>query len=745
MLYVILSTAIIDLYLALPVSRTDSEDNCSILKLPVIKPTKCCEVPHCQLTFNVWYCPKCNKLVYSDHVKDHLVHRFMFQSSCQKCDSVQGSPTIISFTTIIPKSFFLSIDGYILAASLASASKNIIWLLKIHLAYFIMYCFHLTKYSIWFKSCRCLAHLKIYPISLKTSKHNIINVNHSFLILKELLSFFCKIQLKIERCLQLKKLVRYNKGFSKVCKVLQGVVPRHATSASLDSLEHKKSFFYLVKSGVNSSIEVSCGLHKITYLMIGLRRGCHLTAEITAASLFNTSLATYSKTIGDTFIPGRLNLNAKSFYVSYLYNCLQNFTTESEPLQWKYSQLIAVSNKLIILQHIVCGLDVTRCQELDDVVYDVQRPLDMVNTSATNATGYQSVTNSINQQQSFPSQGTFQATSGIFRADQPIEGNKKNMVQSSAAKDDPLPMQPEGYHISVNHLPSSQGYHHDTDELVRMDGHGKQKDQDILQSSPVKYHPSQIQPKENYTPIPNAKVHTQGNVHINEGAGGLLLQNEKDGGSYVEADGKLSTVSDTATVQATPISNMPLAHEFMIGNVNSKPSRPVDHNSLGAQLVKGLPRETEVLPTIGPQLDNTKFEHKVQNSWEEIRHKENARTTFYQHEVEQHAYNPMKIGELNSTTTNPPINDRLQVKPPEVKVETGKGAKDFKPKPLPKRSCIVYGSKQYPLGNNLVSLPHMDHYFVKERKEIRPSHYLAKLVLRHQYQNRYKYNYNVFH
>ena len=58
-----------------------------------------------------------------------------------------------------------------------------------------------------------------------------------------------------------------------------------------------------------------------------------------------------------------------------------------------------------------------------------------------------------------------------------------------------------------------------------------------------------------------------------------------------------------------------------------------------------------------------------------------------------------------------------------------------KPKPLSKRSCIVSGNTQYPMVHNLVSQPHMDHYFVKERKEIRPSHYLAKLVLRHQYLN----------
>ena len=59
------------------------------------------------------------------------------------------------------------------------------------------------------------------------------------------------------------------------------------------------------------------------------------------------------------------------------------------------------------------------------------------------------------------------------------------------------------------------------------------------------------------------------------------------------------------------------------------------------------------------------------------------------------------------------MNDKLPLKVPEVKAETGKATNDFKPKPLPKRSCIVCGGKQYPLVNNLISHPHMDHYFVK--------------------------------
>ena len=56
-----------------------------------------------------------------------------------------------------------------------------------------------------------------------------------------------------------------------------------------------------------------------------------------------------------------------------------------------------------------------------------------------------------------------------------------------------------------------------------------------------------------------------------------------------------------------------------------------------------------------------------------------------------------------------------------------------KPKALPKRSCIVVGNTQYPLTPNLLAHPHMDHFFVKERKEIKPGHFLAKLVLQHHY------------
>ena len=295
---------------------------------------------------------------------------------------------------------------------------------------------------------------------------------------------------------------------------------------------------------------------------------------------------------------------------------------------------------------------------------------------------------------------------------------------------------------------TSQGNHEDVGDSVAANDHNKDRQLDNQQSNAStkeKDQPLIIQPESYHMAASNANVHSshvQKNIVEIDGHSPLHIEKNQKvasnlGENVVEKDGKLSMASGTD--QAIPLSSIPTAHKLMIGNVTSKSLHSVDHNSLGAQFVKGVPKETDVLPTTGPHRDalyNTDFEHEVQSSREEVRHKGNARTTFYQHEVEQHAYNPMKIGEINSPK-NPPINDRLQVKPPEVKAETGKGANDFKPKPLPKRSCIVSGNKQYPLVNNLVSLPHMDHYFVKERTEIRQSYYLAKLVLRHQYQNRY--------
>ena len=71
--------------------------------------------------------------------------------------------------------------------------------------------------------------------------------------------------------------------------------------------------------------------------------------------------------------------------------------------------------------------------------------------------------------------------------------------------------------------------------------------------------------------------------------------------------------------------------------------------------------------------------------------------------------------------------------------EPAKTATSGKPKALPKRSCIVMGNTQYLLNPDLLSHPHMDHFFVKERSEVKPGYFLAKLVLQHQYLEKTRY------
>ena len=432
---------------------------------------------------------------------------------------------------------------------------------------------------------------------------------------------------------------------------------------------------------------------KLLYF-IGKLRG---DTEICMISLLLTNLLTCSEKKRNILNSDNpyLQLNVDTFYISLQsYTTNTNCITESTPLQLKYSLLIVISNKIFV-KHTVTGLNVT-CHE-SDAQYDVFRPFGKGITPGVKRVEQQSITESLNNQQPFAPQENYHDAGNADKAIEHVEVRQQDLPQSSAtteSRHQPLQIQPECYHmpsVSVNVQP-------------RLDQSDVQKD--------------------GQSPLPSRR-----NVDVH-----VPSSNLEPGDT--ERDGKLSIASGID--QATPISSIPSEHKLMIGNVTAKSSGNADYNSSGAHIVKGLPKQTELLPTVGPQLDalyNTNFEHEVQSSREEVRQKAKSRTTFYQHEFDQHAYNPIKVGNAN-LPKNPPVNDRLPVKVPEVKAETGKAANDFKPKPLPKRSCIVCGGKQYPLVNNLISHPHMDHYFVKERKEIRPSHYLAKLVLRHQYLNR---------
>ena len=685
--------------------------------------TVSCQVCKHSIFHNCWYCHKCNKLVCSGNVKDHIEYNLVVTSTSAKVSVFlpEASFTIAQMELLLNQSTTVAVFAGIL--------KNAHLLLKMYLkiyekfykvfkaikTYFKNYCTHNSKQ---------LTIIDKISSKYKNGKNNLKLCSFQLQSIKK--KFFKLASTAIKKpvkCIQWRALaladLAFLKTFLDFCEncnpeisapvvVLKVANNKFYGSEVFVTTALEITWFngivckYLIKSKRNgecSVIEIVDSSkqfirHKKPCLVINFKTCTDLTPERTASLLFNASLSGYSRTIINVLIPEVLhsNLKLKAFYTSYLYNCLlPNNATESRPLQWKkYSQLIVATHKTFFLQHVVTGLDKVHHQESTDVAYATSRPFGKQITPATKTTDQ--------YQQTFPSQGNPYDTGRMSRENDhtvgkhgdiqlPYDGGAAVAKYANQSLED---AQVEGSQMPVSK--TSLTTSHLEKDTIERDG----------QSSL----PAKVMPKQSVS-------------------------------EEVEKDGKIPMPSGIE--RATPISSSH-SEQRLIGSVTAKPSHNVDHNPLGAHIVKGSSKEIEVLPTIGPQrnaLYNTKLDDEVQISHEEVRHKGNTRTTFYQHEFEHHAYNPKNFGDINFPK-NPPINEKVQIKLPEVKKETTKASNDFKPKPLPKRSCIVCGEQQYPLVNNLISHPHMDHYFVKERTEIKPSHYLAKLVLHHQYLNRYK-------
>ena len=171
--------------------------------------------------------------------------------------------------------------------------------------------------------------------------------------------------------------------------------------------------------------------------------------------------------------------------------------------------------------------------------------------------------------------------------------------------------------------------------------------------------------------------------------------------TYVEKDGRLQDA--VVNISATAFSHVGGTIGF------------------DAQLISEQPRQLEHLPDPGPHYDylyDTKFEEDVPVSYEEVKQRTNVKTTFLQHEIEERSHKPTK-----------PHHNTQQPQ----HLPTAPAAGVVKTKTLPKRSCIVIGDKQFPLDPNLLAHPHMDQYFVKDRTEMKPGHFLARLTLHHHY------------
>ena len=156
--------------------------------------------------------------------------------------------------------------------------------------------------------------------------------------------------------------------------------------------------------------------------------------------------------------------------------------------------------------------------------------------------------------------------------------------------------------------------------------------------------------------------------------------------------------------------------------------------NLGAQIIKDVPKETEQLPGACPQYDylyDTKFDDEALAAHQEAKHKSHTTATTLKDEPDNSTHETLKPPEVNYLHNKPRTQEKKHT--PGASSSTKTGSKQA---PFPKRSCVVVGNKQFTLTPSLLAHPHMDHYFVKERTETRPGHFLARLVLHHEYLNK---------
>ena len=160
-------------------------------------------------------------------------------------------------------------------------------------------------------------------------------------------------------------------------------------------------------------------------------------------------------------------------------------------------------------------------------------------------------------------------------------------------------------------------------------------------------------------------------------------------------------------------------------------------NALGAQIIEDIPKETEQLPGACPQYEyhyEMKFDNDVPASHQEVKQKSHATISTLKSESDHYS--------KNDTLKAPAVSYLHDKHKTQGKNKHNPGASSstkagFKQAPFPKKSCVVAGNKQFPLTPSLLAHPHMDHYFVKERTETRPGRFLARLVLHHEYLNKY--------
>jgi len=314
--------------------------------------------------------------------------------------------------------------------------------------------------------------------------------------------------------------------------------------------------------------------------------------------------------------------------------------------------------------------------------------------------------NKHNQQKHFTSIEADGSTFGV-QAATVTEYHRKNQT---GVNDDRLSSSDLDHDVeSDGHRKYNSQFHKDNQPLITAEGFTKDQNKgctNIVPNCNVKYKPDRTIIQDVVKDGKGAVDISQSAISINKALNSVITHNViKDGRGAVET--RSSALLQSKTSVDTSLSS----REF----VAQKPLQKHAVTDSGPQLIKTLPKETDQLPPEGLQY-NVLYDT---NTKDEVPMARDEKSGTRKIDKTVHKYHQKDL----------PSN--AQPKNSAVKNETSKsGAQKTT---FPKRSCIAIGNKTFTLDPNLLAHPHMDTYFVKERTQTRPGHFLARLVLHHAY------------
>ena len=319
---------------------------------------------------------------------------------------------------------------------------------------------------------------------------------------------------------------------------------------------------------------------------------------------------------------------------------------------------------------------------------------------------HSSHSNKYNEQKDFTSIEADGNTFGV-QAASVSEYHKKNQTSVS---DDMLSSSGLDHDVeSDGHRKCNLQFHKDNQPLITAEGFAKDQSKvysKIVPNCNVKYKPDPTITQDFVKDGKGAVDINQSAISINKSLNSVITHNViKDGRGAVETRSS-ALLPSKASVDASLSSR-----EF----VAQKPLQKHAATNSGPQLIKTLPKETDQLPPEGLQY-NVLYDTNARDVVPMARDEKSGTRKV---DKTVHKYHQKDLPS-NTQHKNRAVNNEA----------SNSGAQKT---PFPKRSCIAIGNKTFTLDPNLLAHPHMDTYFVKERTQTRPGHFLARLVPHHAY------------